>query len=158
MYDLHLCQTVAGEQQLSPTGPMVIDFSSLKTPVVAIKKEGQDAVVAPMVVHTPAILKIVLLQAEATPTSVNSSTQNMDVISLSGVVLRHSQSVWQLAEGFNYHEIPQQSVENIEGFTIRGGIRVLFSHTYRKWYVLPPLPPAQPHPPQQAAPSSQQHK
>ena len=142
----HTCISHAGHTPpLSPEGPMVIDFDSLKKPVVTLTGEGQVGVarhVAPMEVRTPSILKIVLLQAEATPTSEASSAPQdkaMDAISLSGVVLHYSQGVWKVAEGYDYHTIPKQSVENIEGFTIKGGIRVLYSHTHHRWYVLPPL-------------------
>ena len=130
---------------------MVIDFNSLKRPVVnGAGLTGSTNLIAPMEIHTPSILKIVLLQAEATPTS--GGDRAMDVISLSGVVLRYSKGAWQLAQGFQYHEALEQSEEKIEGFTLRGGVRVLYSHTKHCWYALPPLAP----PPGPAHPQSPQ--
>ena len=125
-----------------PQGPMVIDFDSLKRPVM--NGVGSTNQIAPVEVHTPSILKIVLLQAEATPTSGGDPAHHdraMDVISLSGVVLHYSKGAWQLAEGSTYHEVTEQSEEKIEGFTLRGGVRALYSHTKHSWYVLQPLAP-----------------
>ena len=129
-----------------PTNPLVIKFDSLRTSSLTRKdEEGKSGSniqeLAPIVIHRPSILRVILLQSQATNNPTEKS--NMDLISLSGVVLHYSNRVWKLHEGFNFHDplsIEEDVGSNLETHIIPGGIEAKFSHALNCWYVFPPPP------------------
>lgn len=95
-----------------------------------------------VVIHRPALLKVVLLQSEAEDTK--DSNQAIKRISLSGVVLNYSNTVWTLDEESQYHDEASIDSEGEsdqrEYYTLPGGIRSIYDPTGNSWTVLPPLP------------------
>lgn len=129
-----------------PPPPMVIDFQKLSVkpaPANSVASAGSQPPKAslPIVVRSPNVLKVVLLQAcEATGNS--AETKPMDLISLSGVALQNVKGEWQLQEGANFHDpLPPDCSDHTETFPLPGGIRVIYNHTHKRWHVLPPPPP-----------------
>ena len=66
----------------------------------------------------------------------------MDLISLSGVVLRNQRGTWRIQEGYNFHdELPFDCDDHTETFRLSGGIRAVYNHTHKRWHVLHPSRP-----------------
>ena len=96
----------------------------------------------PMEVRSPNILKVVMLASEAT--TPDPGDRPMDLLLLSGVVIKNDRGVWRLVEGSNFHDpLPFDCTDHTERFVLPGGIRVIFnhSHTPKRWHVLPPPTP-----------------
>ena len=105
--------------------------------------------VVPIDVCTPNMLKIVLLQASGL-SSAAEKVGAMDLMSLSGVCLRNERGTWRLLPGSNSHAPPPStSTEHTETFPLTGGIRAVFNHTQKCWYVFPPLTATTGQPPPQ---------
>ena len=97
----------------------------------------------PMEVRSPNILKVVLLASESTARDTNERT--MDLLSLSGVVVKNERGVWRLVEGSKFHDpLPFDCSDHTETFVLPGGIRAVFNHstTPKQWHVLPPPTPS----------------
>ncbi|CAI7997422.1 hypothetical protein GBAR_LOCUS2146 [Geodia barretti] len=91
--------------------PMVIDVSLLAPPHTTNKTTTEPQQTTgtknrppqvPMEVRSPNILKVVLLASESTAS--DTSERTMDLLSLSGVVVRNDRGVWHLVEGSNFHD------------------------------------------------------
>ena len=98
----------------------------------------------PMEVRSPNILKVVMLASE-TITSEIRGARPMDLLSLSGVVIKNERGVWSLVEGANFHDpLPFDCADHTENFVLPGGIRAIFNHsrTPKRWHVLPPPTPS----------------
>ena len=98
----------------------------------------------PMEVRSPNILKVVMLASE-TITSETGGARPMDLLSLSGVVIKNERGVWSLVEGANFHDpLPSDCADHTENFVLPGGIRAIFNHsrTPKRWHVLPPPTPS----------------
>lgn len=134
------------EEEL-PSSPLFIQFDSLRQ----VEPVSSSSVAAPIVIHRPSILKIILMQSYITTTSSPTDTsQDMSLISLSGVVLRKRRNTWQLQDGSQFHDpstVPQDS--NLEKYQLPGDITALYNNTESNWYVLPSsaLATATSHPP-----------
>lgn len=128
-----------------PTNPLIINLDDLRQPLVPAEaiptKTGQESKgLAPVVIHKPSILKVILLQSQATPTSNPTQSRSLELISLSGVLLHCNKGVWQLQEGYNYHDpIPEGTEDQGELYTLPGGIRAIYNPTQLRWHVLPSL-------------------
>ena len=131
---------------------MVIDISALAnrtTPsplpnVTDPNKTGpQRTTGKPIEVRSPNILKVVMLASETM--SSDGGERAMDMLSLSGVVLKYERGVWVLAGGCNFHDpLPFDCQDHTETFVLPGGIRAIFNHSQapKRWHVLPPPTPA----------------
>ena len=130
---------------------MVIDLATLlphttndTTPGPQRTTHGDDRPrKLPMEVRSPNILKVVLLASEST--AEDTSERPMDLLSLSGVVVRNERGVWRLVEGSNFHDpLPIDCSDHTENFVLPGGIRAVFNHsrTPKRWHVLPPPTPS----------------
>ena len=96
----------------------------------------------PMEVRSPNILKIAMLASETRATE--TQERPMDLLSLSGVVLKNDRGVWRIVEGSNFHDpLPFDCTDHTENFVLPGGIRVIFNHSQnpKRWHVLPPPTP-----------------
>ena len=123
-----------------PTETLHINFDSLRGPVGVAKKEEEQPTLAPIIIHKPSILKVVLLQTTTHSPTHSHSHKTMSLISLSGVILCNKEGVWQLMDGHNYHnDVPEES--KTESYTLEGGVRVIYDHTHSRWHVLPPIAP-----------------
>ena len=133
--------------------PMVIDVAALanRIPTPSTlpnttdpnKTGPQQTTRKPIEVRSPNILKVVMLASESM--SSDGGERAMDMLSLSGVVLKNDRGVWRLAEGCNFHDpLPFDCQDHTETFVLPGGIRAIFNHsqTPKRWHVLPPPTPA----------------
>ena len=132
--------------------PMVIDVSLLAPPHTTNKTTTEPQQTTgtknrppqvPMEVRSPNILKVVLLASESTAS--DTSERTMDLLSLSGVVVRNDRGVWHLVEGSNFHDpLPFDCSDHTETFVLPGGIRAVFNHSTapKRWHVLPPPTPS----------------
>ena len=132
--------------------PMVIDVSLLAPPHTTNKTTTEPQQTTgtknrppqvPMEVRSPNILKVVLLASESTAS--DTSERTMDLLSLSGVVVRNDRGVWHLVEGSNFHDpLPFDCSDHTETFVLPGGIRAVFNHSTapKRWHVLPPSTPS----------------
>ena len=96
----------------------------------------------PIEVRSPNILKVIM-QATETPAE-DPNERPMDLLSLSGVVVKNDRGIWRLQEGCNFHDpLPQDCQDHTENFVLPGGIRVIFNHsqTPKRWHVLSPPTP-----------------
>ena len=124
--------------------PMVINLEKLlnKAPPTTVDPTSSSLAgrpVIPIDVRTPNMLKMVLLQASG-PDSAAGEMRPMDLISLSGVCLRNERGTWRMVAGSNFHDPPPTtSSDHTETFPLMGGVRAVFNHTQKCWYVLPPL-------------------
>ena len=126
--------------------PMVINLERLavlnKAPPTTVDPASSSLAgrpVIPIDVRTPNMLKVVLLQASG-PDSAAGEMRPMDLISLSGVCLRNERGTWRMVAGSNFHDPPPTtSSDHTETFPLMGGVRAVFNHTQKCWYVLPPL-------------------
>jgi hypothetical protein len=86
---------------------------------------------------------MVLLASETTAS--DTSERTMDLLSLSGVVVKNDRGVWRLIEGSNFHDpLPFDCQDHTETLVLPGGIRAIFNHsrTPKRWHVLSPPTPA----------------
>ena len=124
--------------------PMVINLEKLlnKAPPTTVDPTSSSLAgrpVIPIDVRTPNMLKVVLLQASGSD-SAAGEMRPMDLISLSGVCLRNERGTWRMVAGSNFHDPPPTtSTDHTETFPLMGGVRAVFNHTQKCWYVLPPL-------------------
>ena len=137
---------------------MVIDLDSLRQPVTAPTTEetvpekessSEDSARQPLVavpILRPSLLKVMLLRTQAPPSVTGSDqTRPAELMNLSGVVLRLLGDVWQLQDGYNYHNpLPEDSDDVTEEFVLPGGIRAIYNSTNSRWHVLPSLTPPTP--------------
>eukprot|EP00731_Ephydatia_muelleri_P017763 Em0010g861a len=125
--------------------PMVINLEKLaslnKAPPTDSAPSLAGKPVAPIDIRTPNMLKMVLLQASESSSVVSETSGPMDLISLSGVSLRNERGMWRMVAGSSFHDAPPTtSTDHTESFPLAGGgIRAVFNHTQKCWYVLPPL-------------------
>lgn len=117
------------EETATPSRPLIIKL--LKE--TKWESEGQGG--SPVVVLKPSILKVILLQMEATP---SDGSQTMNSISLSEVHLRYDQNKWSLSDGHSYHGPPQDG-DATELYVLPGGIQAVYNLTQNCWHVLPPV-------------------
>lgn len=121
-----------------PSNPLFIQFDSLRqVEPISNNSSSTSAAAAPIVIHRPSILKIILMQS-----NVNSSESNqeMSLISLSGIVLRKRRNNWELKEGSQFHDpntVVVGNENNLEKYQLPGGIIALYNSTSSCWYVLP---------------------
>ena len=140
-----------------PSNPLFIEFDSLRNDSSSFAPIAGRSF-APITIHRPSILKVILMQFQA----IDSPTHkcDMDMISFSGVVLRWRNKGWELHEGYQYHDPEQVQRDEGEGSIMEthplpGGILVVYNHTQGQWYVLPP--PNLSSPPQEGTPLSDDH-
>ena len=125
--------------------PMVINLEKLASLNKAPPTDSAPSLlagkpVAPIDIRTPNMLKMVLLQASESSSVVSETSGPMDLISLSGVGLRNERGTWRMVAGSSFHDAPPTtSTDHTESFPLAGGIRAVFNHTQKCWYVLPPL-------------------
>ena len=131
---------------------MVIDVSTLAPPHTTDGTTAEPQLTngtknrppqVPMEVRSPNILKVILNASESTASDVGKRA--MDLLSLSGVVVKNDRGVWHLIEGSNFHDpLPFDCSDHTERFVLPGGIRAIFNHstTPKRWHVLPPPTPA----------------
>ena len=125
--------------------PMVINLEKLASlnkapPTDSAPSSLVGKPVAPIDIRTPNMLKMVLLQASESSSVVSETSGPMDLISLSGVGLRNERGTWRMVAGSSFHDAPPTtSTDHTESFPLAGGIRAVFNHTQKCWYVLPPL-------------------
>ena len=127
-----------------PSNPLFIQFDSLRLGGgVGPTATTTSQALAPIVIHRPSILKVILMQSQATASPTHRG-QNMDRISLSGVVLLWRNNEWVLHDGQEYHDPKQVEEEEeregsvMETYPLPGGIIAVYNHTKNRWYVLPP--------------------
>ena len=115
-----------------PSNPLFIQFDSLR------KEEGVASGQA-ITIHRPSILKVILLQSQASTSP--SHTNRMNTISLSGVVLHLKNDKWLLHDGYEFHDpacVEEDKESKMERYPLPGGIVAVYNHTKNCWFVLPP--------------------
>ena len=124
------------------TSPSPLHVPHTTTSNESVPHQTSSGKPVPVEVRSPNILKVIMQASETTANDIEE--RPMDLLCLSGVVIKNDRGFWRLAEGFNFHDpLPFDCQDHTENFVLAGGIRAIFNHsrTPKRWHVLPPPTP-----------------